>query len=156
RQLVLLFDWKPTVETVQELMHAEDTRAWDNWVQRPAEEIAAEWQRLAREDVLPRYIKFLSTAQPKIAGCLNLLKRIQPRPYSQMADKVRHLLDLVPRLTEARDLAGAVAELKELAKVGGEKAKAWPSDEDYRKVQEAFEDFRKELPARLEPFLDPA
>src|SRR5262249_41589810 len=120
RQLVLLYGWRPAVTTIQHLMRSEDVGGWDKWLDRPTEQIAADWQTYARETLLPRFVEHVLTASPKIAHCLGLLRRIQPRPDSKMADKVRRLLDLTPRLAEVSDLKVALEELKECAKVGGE------------------------------------
>ncbi|MBV9123174.1 MAG: UvrD-helicase domain-containing protein, partial [Planctomycetes bacterium] len=153
RELVLLHGWKPTLQTVQHLMRAENARDWEAWLGRPAEQIAAEWQRFAREDLLPRHVHHLLSAAPKVARCLDLLRRIQPLPGTRMAANVRELLDKIDGLGRADNLAEAVEELTELAKVGGERGKAWSCEEDYQAVKEAFEGFRNELKSRMQLFL---
>src|SRR5262249_34392047 len=70
----------------------------------------------------------------------------------KMSANVARLLAEVPRLADAPDLAAAVEGLTEAAKVGPERARAWPSEEVYEVIKGAFEDFRRELPARLEFF----
>jgi ATP-dependent helicase/nuclease subunit A len=73
-----------------------------------------------------------------------------------MAENVRILEEKLPRLGEAPDLAAAVEELTEAAKVGRHGAKAWPQAEDYQEIKKALEDFREELRSqRLEAFTAP-
>ncbi|HEV3259372.1 MAG TPA: UvrD-helicase domain-containing protein, partial [Gemmataceae bacterium] len=153
RELVLCYGWKPTTEAVRALVNSGDRRDWPNWCRLPAEEIAADWQAFAREDLLPRYVVHVVRSAPKVARCLEFLRRTQPRPGSKMAENVRRLLEQVPRLAQAADLAAAVEELTELAKVGGERGKAWASDEEYEVVKEVFKGFRDDLPGRMQLFL---
>jgi ATP-dependent helicase/nuclease subunit A len=154
RQLILLYGWKPVVTGAQHLMHTAAMAAWEEWLERPAEPIASGWLQFAREQLWPRYVEHVLTASPKVVHCLELLRRARPRPDSKMADKVRRLLDQAPKLAEASDLAAAIAELVECAKVGGERAKAWPSEEAYEQIKDAFEGFRAELPCRMQLFLE--
>src|SRR5262249_22944897 len=153
RQLVLLYGWRPVVVGVQHLMHTAETAAWDKWLERPAEQIAAGWLQFAREELLPRYVKHVLTASPKVVHCLGLLLRVQPRRQSQMAANVQRLLNETPKSAEASDLAATIHELTECAKVGAEKAKAWPSEEVYEQIKAAFAGFRDELPARMQLLL---
>jgi ATP-dependent exoDNAse (exonuclease V) beta subunit len=145
RELVLLYGWNAAFQAIQSLMRAWDELPWKLWHQRSAEEIAAQWQDYARGTLLPRYVEYLNAACPKIARCLWLLRTVPPRPDSKMAANVRSLLEEMPRLAEAKDLTVAVERLIEAAKVGSERAKAWPSEEAYQTIKGAFEDFRAEL-----------
>ena len=69
-----------------------------------------------------------------------------------MADNVRRLLEELPRLAEAPNLASAVMEFHELAKVGAVGKKAWPDPEVYEPIKTAFEQFRAGV-EKLEPDL---
>src|SRR5207237_856540 len=102
------------------------------------------------------HVQHVLQSAPKVARCLELLNQIKPRPGTQMAENVCLLLEKVPRLAEAGAVAAVVEELVELAKVGGERGKAWFSDDDYQAIKEAFEGFRKELPGRMQLFLTAA
>src|SRR5262249_42102614 len=99
-------------------------------------------------------LRYLTTASPKVARCMWLLRNT-PCQGPRMAANVARILGELPRLAEAPDLAAAIKELTEAAKVGPERAKAWPSEDVYERIKDAFEGFRKELPARLELFLEP-
>src|SRR2546421_11221380 len=94
-------------------------------------------------------------ASPGIASCCWLLSTT-PCLGPKMAANVALLLDQLPRLAEADDLAARVAELREAAKVGPERAKAWPSEEAYEAVKAALEKFRAELPEKLRLFAESA
>jgi ATP-dependent helicase/nuclease subunit A len=154
RDLVLQYGWRPTVEAFQHLLGQWDEIKWKMWLERPAEQVAADWLGPCRGQLLPRYVHYLIGASPKIARCLWLL-RTTPCHGPKMAANVSRILELTPKLATADDLAAAVAELTEAAKVTGtEKAKAWPSEEDYEAIKDAFEDFRRELPAQLKLFTE--
>jgi ATP-dependent helicase/nuclease subunit A len=145
RELILLFGWNAVLRTVEHLLAAWDERHWDAWHLRPPEEIAARWQEYARQVLLPRYVEYLMAGPTKIARCLTLLRTTPPRPGSQMADNARLLLEETPRLAEGGDPASAVERLLEAAKVGGERAKAWPTTEVYETAKQALAGFRDDL-----------
>jgi ATP-dependent helicase/nuclease subunit A len=151
RELVVLFGYPAVVEAVDGLLLNVDRPAWDAWLARRPEEIAADWCGARRAELLPRWVQYLCAASPKVAGCLTLLERVQS-PTPQVMANVARLLAEVPRLHEAKDLPAAVAELTELAKVGRSGKKDWPDAGVYEAVKEAFEDFRAELPKRFELF----
>jgi ATP-dependent helicase/nuclease subunit A len=153
RELVLLYGWRPVLEAVQHFMRFWDERAWEACTQAPADVLAARWQEYARTDLLPRRMQHLLRANPKVARCLWLLRRTPPKPGSKMAGNVGCLLEELPRLADAADAGAAVERLAELAQVGTERARAWPSEEAYEAVKAAFEAFRKELRGqRLDQF----
>jgi ATP-dependent helicase/nuclease subunit A len=145
RQLVLLYGWNPVVEAVRHLMAAWDALAWKSWLDRPADRTARQWQEHARTVLLPRYVDYLLAVTPKISRCLDLLRRKPPLPGTLMADNVRLLEEKLPALAAAPDLAAAVEELAEAAKVGRHGAKAWPNADDYQEIKKALEEFRTEL-----------
>jgi ATP-dependent helicase/nuclease subunit A len=154
RQLILLYGWRATVESVQHLMGSGEQARWDEWLGLEAEEVVAAWIGPVRQAALGEYVKFLLSASPKIARCLWLL-RTTPCRGPKMAQRVARILDEAPRLATCENLAAAVAGLKEAAKVTGtEKADAWPSEEAYEAVKEALEKFRSELPEQLALFLE--
>jgi ATP-dependent helicase/nuclease subunit A len=156
RQLVLLYGWNPVVEAVQQLVRAWDARPWQEWLDRPAEQAAGAWQEHAHSVLLPRYVDYLLSVSPKIVRCLDLLRRKPPLAGSQMATNVAVLLEKLPQLAAAPDLAAAVEELTEAAKVGRHGAKAWPNADDYQEIKKALEDFREELRGQhLEAFAAP-
>jgi ATP-dependent helicase/nuclease subunit A len=153
RQLVLLYGWKPVNEAVQELLASWDDRAWHRWTATLPERIVEAWQQYAQTELLPGYLAYLLAASPKIAGCLDLLRRKPPLPGSKMAENVAVLLDGWPHLAAAADLAAAVERLTEAAKVGRHGVKAWPDADDYQAIKAALEDFREEMRSqRLEAF----
>src|SRR5262249_36656053 len=55
RQLVLLFGWRAVSEAVQGLLHGWDALGWKDWLDKPAGDIAANWQQQALTVLLPRY-----------------------------------------------------------------------------------------------------
>src|SRR5262249_16138038 len=70
RELVLLYGWRPTVYALQYLLGQWDEIKWADWLARPAELVAADWQGAVRRQLLPRYVHYLLGASPKIARCL--------------------------------------------------------------------------------------
>jgi ATP-dependent helicase/nuclease subunit A len=155
RQLVLLYGWRPAVEAVNFLLRSWDGSHWQRRLATTPGEIAAEWRREAREVLLPRYIDFLLAAKPAYARLLTLLERHPPKP-GPMADNVRTLLDGLPRLAAATDLAAATEELAEAAKVGSIGKKAWTDPDVYEAMKGAFEKFRNGIRGlELERFADP-
>jgi ATP-dependent helicase/nuclease subunit A len=155
RQLIFFYGWRATVEAVEHLVGSAETTAWQTWLERPADQIAAEWLGSRRAELLPRYVDYLVAACPKIARCLWLL-RTTPCIGPLTQPDVDLVLRDTPRLAQAEKVAAAVDELVEAAKVVKERGKAWRSDADYEAVKKAFEGFREELPERLKLFLTPA
>jgi ATP-dependent helicase/nuclease subunit A len=153
RQLVLLYGWRPTVEAIQHLMRARDEAAWQEWLARPAEQIAAEWAGTYRARLLERYIEYLLAANAKITDCLERLRSLRDLgPEAQQ--RVERVLTETPQLATAPDLAAAVESITAAAGVGHSR-KIWPADERYEAIKEAFDRFRKELPNCLRVFLQP-
>jgi ATP-dependent helicase/nuclease subunit A len=154
RELVFLYGWRPTVAAVEHLVSAADETAWQDWLNRPAEDIARRWVEDERRELLPRYVAYLVAAAPRVARCLWLL-RTTDCVGPETRNNVRRLLDETPRLADAPDLAVAVAALTEAAKVGKERGKAWKTEADYEAIKDAFTDFRDDLPRRLALFTEP-
>ena len=144
RQLILLYGWRPVVDGVRHLLHARDERPWQQWLDQPAAQVATAWREQAHTHVLPRYVEYVLAARPAIARALDLLRRHPPLP-GPMAVNVQLLLDGLPRLAEAPNLAATMTELIEAAKVGKVGAKAWPDAAVYEQIKGAFEDLRAEL-----------
>jgi ATP-dependent helicase/nuclease subunit A len=156
RSLVLLYGWRPVVESVRYLLHSWQPAVQRRWSERPTSEIAAEWQDSVRLQLLPRYLAYLESASPKIARCLWLLRTV-PCSGPKMAANVATVLQLMPHLAEASDLGAVLDQVKGAARVvGTERAKAWSSEEVYDQIRVALEGFRAELPKKLELFLAPA
>jgi ATP-dependent helicase/nuclease subunit A len=153
QELILLYGWKPTVEAIGHLVGQWDEAGWAEWLGREAGEVAADWLETVRKELLPQYLRYLLKAAPKIARCLWLLRNTACKG-PKMAAKVARLLEQAPRLGATNDLATAVEELTEAAKVGPERAKAWPNEEVYESIKDAFDKFRKDLPDQLALFLE--
>jgi ATP-dependent helicase/nuclease subunit A len=153
RELVLLYGWRPAVAAVEHLVAAADEPAWQDWLRRPAEDLACRWVGDDRRELLPRYVSYLVTAAPRIARCLWLLRTTECVGPKTRAN-VRRLLDETPRLASAPDLAPTVAGLTEAAKVGKERGKAWKTEADYEAVKKAFEGFRGDLAERVALFTE--
>ena len=83
-----------------------DPAAWDAWCRRPAEEVADEWLTTRRAELLPAYVDHLTTAAPKMAHCLRLL-RATPCVGPKMRANVQKLLDETPRRGHGRRPAAA-------------------------------------------------
>src|SRR5213078_1041477 len=113
---------------------------------QPPELVASRWQEQARTVVLPRYLRFLLAARPKITHCLALLKQHPPLP-GPLAGNVRIVLEEMPRIAEAADPAEAVARIRAVAGVGRQGTKAWADPDVYAQIRDALEAFRKELDA---------
>ena len=147
-ELVVLYGWTATVDAVQSLLRERDTAAWQDWLVQIPGEVAARWSGPERDGLLSVWIDFLCAASPKIAHLLNLFRGTEcVGPI--MRGNVRKVLDGLPTLAQAPDLAAAVKELCEATKVGREKAEAWPDAEAYEAVKDAMTEFRKDLPDKL-------
>jgi ATP-dependent helicase/nuclease subunit A len=147
-ELAVLYGWTTTVDAVQSLLKERDTAAWERWLVRSPAEIAAQWAGSVRAELLPVWIAYLCAASPKIAHLVNLFRSVECRGPA-MRENVRKVLDGLPKLAQASDLAAAVEELCEAAKVGKEKGEAWPDAETYDAVKDAMTEFRKDLPEKL-------
>lgn len=152
-ELVVLYGWTATVDAVQSLLKERDAAGWERWLVRSPAEIAGEWQGRDRAELLPFWVDYLCSASPRIAHLVNLFRSIECRGPVMRAN-VATVLDGLPKLATAPDLAAAVKELCEAAKVGKERADAWPNADDYEAVKAAMEDFRKELPEKLALWMD--
>jgi ATP-dependent helicase/nuclease subunit A len=148
RELIVLYGWHAVVGAVQSLIKERDTTAWTIWLKKSPTAIANEWSGPTRTALLPTWIEYLLAAAPKIVHLINLFETTEcVGPV--MRQNVRQILDGLPKLAEATDLAAAVDELCETAKVGKEKAEAWPSAEAYETIKGAMSEFRKDLPEKL-------
>lgn len=155
RQLILLYGWRPTVEAVQTLPREWSPLEWRRWLELPEEQLASRWLTEDRPRVLAAYVAHLVVASPKIAGCLAKLRTIECIGPLMRANVAR-VLEETPRLAEVGNLAAAIEELTEAAKVGKEQGKAWRSTEDYEAIKKALADYRDELREKLRPFAEPA
>jgi ATP-dependent helicase/nuclease subunit A len=144
RQLVLLYGWRPVVDATRHLLRSRDEMRWQGWLDLPAAQAADQWRQYGRGELLPRHIAHLLSARPHVTRCLDLLRRTPALP-GVMADNVHRLLEGLPRLAEAPDLAAAATEFHELAKVGAIGKKAWPDPAVYEPIKAAFEKLRAEL-----------
>jgi ATP-dependent helicase/nuclease subunit A len=153
RELVVLFGWHATVRAIQHLLKERDVAGWKQWLARAPKDVAAEWVGAKREALLGEWVDYLCAASPKIAHLINLFQSI-PCRGPEMAANVELILKGLPKLAQATDLAAAVEDLCEAAKVGKERAKAWPSEEAYEQVKDAMTGFRGDLPGKLALFTE--
>jgi ATP-dependent helicase/nuclease subunit A len=151
RELVVWYGYPPVVEAVDSLLLEADRSAWSLWLERPPEEIAAEWRGPARRGLLKEWVAYLCAASPKLSRALSVLERLPPCGAAVTA-KVRRLLDEVSRLHEAADLRAAVEELCEVAKVQDLRKADKPEGETYEALKDAFKALRDELPKRFDLF----
>jgi ATP-dependent helicase/nuclease subunit A len=147
-ELVVLYGWTATVDAIASLLKERDTAAWTDWLKQPPAGIAADWVGPRRADLLPKWIEYLRAAAPKIAHLVNLFECTECRGPLMKAN-VAKVLDGLPKLATAPDLAAAAKDLCEAAKTTKERAKAWPSEEAYAAIKDAMEEFRKDLPEKL-------
>jgi len=153
RELVVLYGWTQTVDAVESLLHDRDAAPWTQWLLQSPKTIAATWAGPERQALLSVWIEYLCAASAKIAHLINLFRSTECRGPDMQAD-VDKILDGLPKLASARDLAAAVQELCEAAKVGRERADAWPDADAYEAVKRAMSEFRADLPEKLQLFLD--
>ena len=151
RELVILFGYPAVVEAVDSLLLEVNRPAWQAWLARPPADIEAEWAGPTRAALLPEWVAYLCAASPKIARCLSLLERIASSNPQVMA-KVRGLLDGVPKLHEAEDLAAKVEEACELAKVQGTRRRTGRTG-NLRGNQGGFHGLPADLPKRFDVFI---
>ncbi len=147
RELVILFGWQAVKEAVDALVLDADRPAWAAFLARRPADIAADWLGPRRKALLPAWVAYLCAATPKVAHGLALMGRVTP-PGAQAAGVAARLRDEVPRLHEAADLAAAVGELADLAKVGRTGKKEW-GEEHYEAVKDALADLRGDLARRF-------
>lgn len=154
QRLVREYGWRPVVEAVQELVRTRDVPAWNVWLGKSPVQIASEWCDRACNVVQPTYVHHVIATNTKIARCQRLLQQTPPKAGSPISANAAFILETVPRLGAATDLPATLGQLKEAAKVGKEREKAWSSKEVYEEIKEAFSEFREEvrgLSARLFP-----
>ncbi|MFN4261323.1 MAG: UvrD-helicase domain-containing protein [Gemmataceae bacterium] len=154
RELVLWYGWRPVHEGVRNLLSAWDGSAWAAWLQLDAAEVQRRWLDDVRRRLQREYVPFTLNTNPKIRHCLRLFRTL-PCHGPDMKERVRQVLDQTPLLTETTDMEAALREITEAAKVGKDKANAWPSEEDYQAVKAAMEDFRKTLKEDFTIFMAP-
>jgi ATP-dependent helicase/nuclease subunit A len=147
-ELVVLYGWTATVDAIASLLKERDTAQWEKWLVQTPAQIAVDWAGPRRAELLPKWIDYLRAASPKIAHLVNLFEGTECRGPLMKANVAKVLEDL-PKLATAPDLANAVGELCEAAKTTKERAKAWPSDELYEAIKGAMEEFRKDLPEKM-------
>jgi ATP-dependent helicase/nuclease subunit A len=147
-ELVVLYGCNAVVEAVRSLLKERDTAAWKSWLIQTPADIARQWSGPKRDALLPVWIEYLLAAAPKIVHLINLFRNtncVGPLMRANL-DKV---LDGLPKLAQSKDLAAAVEELCEAAKVSKEKGEAWPDAETYESIKTAMTEFRKDLPEKL-------
>ncbi len=153
--LVELYGWRPTIDAVQHLVLAHDEPAWQAWLVREDEQIAAAWQGPERQRLLTRYLEYLTTGPTKVARCLWQLRNTECKG-PQMKASVARLLQETPQLANARNLVEVIDELTETAKVSRERGKAWPSEEVYETIKTVLQGYREDLPRQLALFHETA
>jgi ATP-dependent helicase/nuclease subunit A len=142
-RLVLLHGWRPVVEGVRRLMQAWDDLAWRQWLDRPVAEIIALWHEQART-VLPRYLRHFLALRPSFHRCLSLLQN-EPDVPEKMADRVRVLRELLPRLADEADLPSAIDRLLAAARVQGVTKRQWADEGLYQEMRDTFTQLRADL-----------
>jgi ATP-dependent helicase/nuclease subunit A len=153
RELVILYGWRGVCAAVEELVLPNDVSAWDRWLSRSSDQIAAEWVGPERDALRKEWVDYLVAASPPIAHCLNLLRTVRA-PDPEMRPSIALILADTPRLAIAPDPASLVDELHQCARVGKKGAKAWGSEAEYRAVQRALTDYREKLPEKMALFLE--
>jgi ATP-dependent helicase/nuclease subunit A len=152
-ELIVLYGWTATRNAVADLLHERDTAAWVRWLRQTPAVVAARWTGPDRDTLRPIWVEYLAAGSPKIAHVVNLFRGTECRG-PEMRANVETVLDGLPKLATAPDLAGAVDELHEAAKVGTEREKAWPDAATYEAIRDAMAEFRVDLPAKLALFLE--
>jgi ATP-dependent helicase/nuclease subunit A len=155
RKLVILYGWPGVGAAVEELVLTNDLPAWDQWLLRSPDQIAAEWLGPQRNALRKEWVDYLVTGSPPIAHCINLLRAVRA-PDPQMKASIARILADTPRLGTVADPASLVDELHQCARMGKSRGKAWKSEADYRAVQRALTDYREKLPEKMALFLDQA
>lgn len=144
RQLIILFGWPAVLDAVSQLSSTADRSAWQQWLAKPDEEIAANWEDYARTELKPRWIDFLFQSRPAMAEILPLLRENPPLD-GPLSKPVQILLDELPKLATAPDFADAVERLREAAMVRHHGKKAWPDRPIYEQIRDTFKSFRAEM-----------
>jgi len=151
-ELIVLYGWNSVLGAVRELMKERDVDAWTKALQKTPAKIATEWAGEKRDELRRVWIDYLLSASPKITHLVNLFRTVECFG-TEMRVKVQTVLDGLDKLATTNDLPGLVEELTEAAKVGKEKAKAWPEDQ-YDTIKEAMAGFRSSLKEKLALFLE--
>ncbi len=115
---------------------------WDHWRGETPGQLLARWENFWRADTLPRVLTTVAKSAPA-AAILELLGRETPS-HEVMRARCELLRDRLPKLSEAKDAAAALAEIREAARVqGGGTKKNWSSEEAHEAFRAAAEDLRK-------------
>ncbi|HEY2785162.1 MAG TPA: UvrD-helicase domain-containing protein [Fimbriiglobus sp.] len=155
RDLVVLFGYSAVAATVEELLTDPDDAGWEKYRTIPPDEIARRWLGPLRNAVLPKWLDYLRTADPKIARFVSLLNAVEPTGPTARTT-VAGLRSGLANLERASDLAAAIEELTEHAKAKNIPKQDWADKATYEIVRDAFAEFRGSFPGKLEVFALPA
>ena len=122
---------------MEEFLREVDRPEWTKWLERTPTGIAADWTGPARRELLPQWVAYVCAGSPKIVRALGVLERLGPAS-AVVTNKVRRLLEEIPRLHEASDLAATLKELTQLAMVKDIKKADKPDAVTYEALKEAF------------------
>ena len=151
-ELIVLYGWSSVLGAVRGLMKERDVAAWTMALQKTPAEITKEWAGKNRDELRRVWIDYLLSASPKITHLVNLFETVECLGPI-MRGNVQTVLDGLDKLATTSDLPGLVEQITEAAKVGKERATAWPEDE-YDTIREAMTGFRSSLKEKLALFLE--
>ncbi len=140
--LTVMFGLNRLREMAGRLLDARQEIDWEYWRGETPGQLLARWENFWRTDTLPRVLTTVTNSAPA-AAILEVLGRETPS-HAVMRARGELLRDRLPRLSEAKDPAAALEEVREAARVqGGGSKKAWSSEEAYEAFRAAAEELRK-------------
>jgi len=114
---------------------------FDRWREKPAGELAREWEEAWRTQAAPALLRELVASEPA-RRTLAILRENEP-DHPVMKSRRRTILDELPELEQAFDPPAALDLLRGAARIqGGGGKEAWGDEELYEEVKEALTGLR--------------
>lgn len=145
RQLVFIYGWQPVVTGVRSLVQQRDPEAWAGWLAKSAEQVAGDWQEFAAA-LLPRSVQHFLDCRPRLTGLAETLNPGLCLP-EKMRDNVILVREKLPTLHLQTDIAAAVEEILQAARVQSVHKSKWPDQKAHALLKDEFEYVRDQLKA---------
>ena len=140
--LVVLFGLDQLHQMIRTLLGRRQDIDWIAWQAETPEGLVARWEDYWRSEALPRALR--QVAESPAARTVLEMARQDACSNAKMQRRFESLLEQFPGLCDAADPAGALASIRENAKVvGGGGKKAWADESTYERFKTAAEQLRK-------------
>lgn len=143
--LVILYGWQSVRNTVQHLVQQTDWAKAPQWRLRNVDEIMAEWQQIAREEILPKFLSYFLNTDNDLLHCQSLLQQT-PCHGPIMRGQIDEVLTGLASLPTSSNWQQTIDSIIDAARVQGtERTKAWSDAEVYEKIKNALSKLRESL-----------